>query len=371
MSKPAKVPSWLPLNKRLVELTPYGAPQIEGVLHLNTNENPFPLPKKIVKAMLKALERELVNLNRYPDRDALKLRSSLAKYLNHEFDGALTENQIWVANGSNEIIQSLMLACGDRGAIGFLPSYSMHPLIAKSIGIKWIDGKRNPDFSLNLKKSLSQIKDKAPGLVFLTTPNNPTGSAISLSEIEEFAKVTKKTKSLLVIDEAYEEFSNIPTALNLLEAYPHLVVIRTMSKAFAFAGARVGYLAANSEVIDGLLRVRLPYHLSTQTQAIAQIAIDNAEVLLSEVRQLAYERDRVVVGLQELGITVAPSDANFLLFSNFGESNQKLFAALLERKILVRDVGIAGHLRVTIGTPIENDLFLSTMKDLLKNSNRE
>jgi histidinol-phosphate aminotransferase len=365
MSK-AKYPSWLPINKRLTDATIYGAPQISNVIRLNTNENPFPLPKRVVKNILRELAKVLADLNRYPDRDALKLRAALAKYLSNENkeNNALSLENIWAANGSNEILQTLFLTFGDRGALGFIPSYSMHELIANSVGVKWRAGKRNSDFTLDLESAIKEIEKYKPSLVFLTTPNNPTGTALTLPEIAKMAKSAKKVKALLIIDEAYEEFSAIDSALTLRDLYPNLVVVRTMSKAFALAGARLGYLAADRAIVEAVQTVRLPYHLSAPTQAIALAALAQSDRLLQEVDLLRAERDRVADQLERYGYSVVPSAANFILVTGFNREVAEMFDEILKRGILVRNIGIAQYLRVTIGTPEENKKFLAVMKEL-------
>jgi histidinol-phosphate aminotransferase len=302
------------------------------------------------------------NLNRYPDRDAGELRSGLASYINELSGTTLSASQVWVANGSNEIIQSLFLAFGDRRAIGFLPSYSMHPLIARVTSTEWIDGKRRSDFSLDIDSAISQIDAANPALTFITTPNNPTGEAISIGEIE---RIAKSVPGLLVVDEAYAEFSDEVSAVTLIAKYPHVVVIRTMSKAFSFAGARVGYLLAHPSVVEAMMLVRLPYHLSTLTQGAALVALDFKTELLSGVAELRTQRDRVAASLREMGLTVLPSQANFLLFTGFQSSSAQMWQAMLDRGILIRDVGLSGYLRTTIGTGAENEKFLHALRECL------
>jgi histidinol-phosphate aminotransferase len=356
-------PSWLPLRKDLQDLSPYGAPQIQDVIALNTNENPFELPKEVVDQILKELPTVLAGLNRYPDRDAIELRKNIAAYINSESGTNFALQNIWAANGSNEILQTLVLACGQNGVLGFTPSYSMHPLITKVCGERWIEGKRNEDFSLSIGKSVSQILDVKPSIVFITTPNNPTGSAIAISEVEELAKAAAQVNSLLVVDEAYEEFSDQPSAVTLIGKYPNLVVVRTMSKAFALAGARVGYFVANEKLVDAALVTRLPYHLSAQTQAIATIALKNHKLLQNEVKLLISERDRVISELSELGFKVTDSSANFLLFTGFKGTSESVWDSLLNSGVLIRNVGIPKYLRVTVGTPAENDKFLAAIQN--------
>ena len=355
-------PSWLPLRESLAPLSAYGAPQVDAEATLNTNENPFSLSPELVSAIAARISQVAANLNRYPDRDARELRNGLASYINQLSGTALSASQVWVANGSNEIIQSLFLAFGDRPAIGFLPSYSMHPLIARVTSTEWVDGKRRSDFSLDIDSAITQIAQAAPALTFITTPNNPTGEAISIDDIEKIAQIVP---GLLVVDEAYAEFSDQRSAVTLIEKYPQIVVIRTMSKAFSFAGARVGFLLAHPSVVDAMMLVRLPYHLSTLTQGAALVALDFKDELLSGVAVLRAERDRVAKSLCEMGLTVLPSQANFLLFSGFQTSSPQLWQEMLDRGILIRDVGLSGYLRTTIGTGAENDKFLHALRECL------
>ena len=355
-------PTWLPLRESLAPLSAYGAPQVEAEASLNTNENPFALSPELVSAIAARVSEVASTLNRYPDRDALALRSGLASYINDQSGTTLSASHVWVANGSNEIIQSLFLAFGERCAIGFLPSYSMHPLIARVISTQWIDGDRRSDFSLDIESAITQITAAAPALTFITTPNNPTGEAISISEIE---KIAQSVPGLLVVDEAYAEFSDEVSAVTLIAEYPQIVVIRTMSKAFSFAGARVGYLLAHPSVVEAMFLVRLPYHLSTLTQGAALVALDFKTELLSGVAQLREERNRVADSLREMGLTVLPSQANFLLFSGFQMSSAQLWQEMLDRGILIRDVGLSGYLRTTIGTGAENEKFLHALRECL------
>ena len=354
-------PDWLPLRDDLRGLSAYGAPQINNVAALNTNENPFPLPKSVIDSMIENLKEILPNLNRYPDRDAVKLRTSLSEYINGENDLNIEFENIWVANGSNEILQTLVLACGQEGVLGFTPSYSMHPIITKVCGATWISGVRNDDFTLDVEKATAQIRDTKPSIIFITTPNNPTGTSLKISEIKSLAAEALTSRSLLVVDEAYAEFSDNDSAVKLISEFPNIVVVRTMSKAFALAGARVGYLVANPKIVEVALIARLPYHLSSQTQAIAIAALTNHELLQKEVDLLIAERTRVVKDLQSMGFEVIPSDANFLLFSGFKENEKVIWQSLLESKVLIRDVGLPGYLRVTIGTPAENNQFLAAI----------
>jgi len=358
-------PNWLPLRETLRPMSPYGAPQVPAQASLNTNENPYSPSPALQKAIAEAVAQVAANLNRYPDRDATVLRTKLANYINELSGTDFAAENVWAANGSNEIIQSIFLAFAGGSVLGFTPSYSMHPLIAKVTGAEWIDGKRNADFSLNTSDAVSEILRNKPTLTFITTPNNPTGGAVTIDEIQELADACKTVGGLLVVDEAYAEFSQEKSAVTLIANNPHVLVIRTMSKAFAFAGARVGYLVSDVVVKDAMMIVRLPYHLSSLTQAAAEVAIDHRAELLAGVSNLVESRAIVVGALHEMGLTTIPSSANFVLFTGFKQEAPQLWAALLEKGVLIRDVGLSGYLRVTIGNEAENTLFVSALKELI------
>jgi histidinol-phosphate aminotransferase len=348
----------LPIRDDLRGLSPYGAPQLDVAVRLNTNENSYPLPDAVVDAIGKALHAELADLNRYPDRDAIALRTDLAAYLGH---GLGTAN-VWAANGSNEVQQQLLQAFAGPGrtALGFGPSYSMHPLLAAGVGSRWIGALRDPDFGLTPEAAVAQIREHAPDVVFLCSPNNPTGTALDPAVI---TAVLDAAPGMVIVDEAYAEFARAgtPSALELLSAYPRLVVTRTMSKAFGFAGGRLGYLAADPAVVDAVQLVRLPYHLSSLTQAAARAALAHRDALLATVDAIKTQRDRIVTTLRERGVRVADSDANFVLYAV--EGDQKIaWSRLLQRGVLVRDVGLAGWLRVTAGTEEETDAFLTALE---------
>jgi histidinol-phosphate aminotransferase len=347
------LPSWLPVRPDLAGRTAYGAPQIDVPVRLNTNENPYPPPAGLVRAIAAAAGTAAATLNRYPDRDATSLRAELGGYLGH----GLTAGQVWAANGSNEIIQQLLQAFGGPGrtAIGFEPSYAMHPLIALATATGWISGARDADFGLNAGRAVAAIREHRPDLVFLSSPNNPTGTALPAGVLEA---VCEAAQGMVVVDEAYAEFARDParTALDLLPHNQRLVVTRTMSKAFALAGARVGYLAAHPAVIEALQLVRLPYHLSALTQAAARAALAHRTELLATVQHIRAERDSLVTWLRDHGLAVADSDANFVLFGEFPDAHA-VWQELLDRGVLVREAGPAGWLRVSVGTPAEMKTF--------------
>jgi len=350
----------LPIRDDLRGMQPYGAPQLDVPCQLNTNENPYAPSPALGKAIADAVAAIAGSLNRYPDRDAVALRTDLAAYLGH----GLTVDQVWAANGSNEVIQQLLQAFGGPGrtALGFEPSYSMHPLISRVTCTGWLAGTRDADYGLST--AAEQVRQHRPDVIFITSPNNPTGTAVPLELIEA---VYDAAPGMVIVDEAYAEFGRdgAPSALTLLPGRPRLVVSRTMSKAFAAAGTRLGYLAADPAVIEALLVVRLPYHLSTVTQAVARAALAGREELLSSVNALREERDAIVDWLRAQGLRVADSDANFVLFGTF-EDRHKTWQALLDRGVLIRETGPAGWLRVSVGTPQEMAAFRTALTEVLR-----
>jgi histidinol-phosphate aminotransferase len=355
-----------PLRADLAGREPYGAPQLDVPVRLNTNENPYPPSAALARQVASTAGAIAADLNRYPDRTASGLRDDLASYLGH----GLTRRQVWAANGSNEVIQQLLQAFGGPGrtALGFEPSYSMHPTISRTTSTRWVAAARDDDFGLDPGRAVRRIRAESPDLVFLTSPNNPTGTALPLPVIEA---VCTAAPGMVVVDEAYAEFARdrAATALALLPRYPRLVVVRTMSKAFALAGARVGYLAADPAVIDALLIVALPYHLSALTQAVARVALEHADELLASVAMLRAERDRLVGWLRHRGLAVADSDANFVLFGTF-DDRHAVWQGLLDRGVLVREIGPDGWLRVSIGTPEEMDAFRASLDAVLAGGER-
>ncbi|MFI5781442.1 histidinol-phosphate transaminase [Nocardia sp. NPDC051570] len=353
----------LPLRDNLRGKKPYGAPQLTVPVQLNTNENPHPPSRALIDDVAESIRAAAADLHRYPDRDAVALRGDLAAYLTRQTGVALDMSNVWAANGSNEILQQLLQAFGGpgRSAMGFVPSYSMHPIISEGIDTEWVAAERAADFSLDVDHALACVAERRPDIVFVTSPNNPTGHGIAQGDL---IRILDAAPGLVIVDEAYGEFSDAPSAIGLIDRYPaKLVVTRTMSKAFAFAGGRLGYLAAAPAVIDALLLVRLPYHLSVVTQAAARAALRHADETLASVAELAAQRDRVAKALAESGFEVAPSEANFLLFGRFADA-PAAWQSYLDEGVLIRDVGIPGYLRVTIGLAAENDEFLRVSEKL-------
>jgi histidinol-phosphate aminotransferase len=347
----------LPLRENLRGKSPYGAPQLSVPVQLNTNENPHPPSRALIDDVAEAVRAAAADLHRYPDRDAVALRADLAAYLTRQTGVALDAANVWAANGSNEILQQLLQAFGGPGrrALGFVPSYSMHPIISEGIDTEWVEAKRGADFAIDIDAALAAIAERRPDVVFVTSPNNPTGHSIAPADL---ARILDAAPGIVIVDEAYAEFSAAPSAVGLIDRYPaKLVVSRTMSKAFAFAGGRLGYLVAAPAVIDALLLVRLPYHLSVVTQAAARAALRHADETLASVAELAAQRDRVARALTGMGYEVVPSDANFLLFGKFVDA-ARAWQHYLDEGVLIRDVGIGGYLRATIGLAAENDEFL-------------
>ncbi|MEU3332300.1 histidinol-phosphate transaminase [Glutamicibacter creatinolyticus] len=362
--------SQLPLRENLRGLSPYGAPQIDVPIQLNVNENTHPLPPAVVEAIAQEVAKAATTLNRYPDREFTELRELLADYLGHE----LRAENIWAANGSNEILQQILQAFGGpgRSVMSFVPTYSMYPLLASGTDTAFIAGTRAADFTLSAESAASQVREHRPNIVILCSPNNPTGTALGLDVIQAVYEAASENNAIVIVDEAYAEFALAGTksALGLLPGRQRLIVTRTMSKAFALAGARLGYLAAAPEVSDAIRLVRLPYHLSAVTQATAIAALKNVDALLAEVEQIKTQRDRIVTRLTELGLQPSVSDSNFVFFGGL-QDPEAIWQGLLEAGIIVRNNGIPGTLRVTAGTEAETTVFLDRLSELLEPAHQQ
>jgi len=345
----------LPIRDDLRGQKPYGAPQLDVPVSLNVNENTHGIPESVALTIVEHLAQATVSLNRYPDREFLALRLALAKFLGY----SLTENQVWAANGSNEILQQLFSAFGGPGrkALSFSPTYSMYPNIARITLTDYVEVERPSDFSLSSDFVTSAIAKHKPNIVLICAPNNPTGTSVGLDAI---TSAYEAFGGMLVIDEAYAEFSENPSALELLKGRPRLVVSRTMSKAFAFAGARLGYLAADEAVVDAMRLVRLPYHLSALTQAAASAALEHSGELLENVEKIKQQRDRIISATKDWGLEPYPSDANFVLVGGI-ENPEEIFQKLLDKGVLVRNVGIPNTLRITAGTEAETTKLLAEL----------
>jgi histidinol-phosphate aminotransferase len=354
----------LPLRTNLRGLTPYGAPQLDVPILLNVNENTHGVPADVRAAIAEAVTEAAAGLNRYPDREFTGLREALAEYLGH---GLGAEN-IWAANGSNEVLQQILQAFGGPGrkALGFPPTYSMYPLLASGTDTEYIVGQRADDYGLSAESAARQVRELQPNVVFLCSPNNPTGTGLGLDVVEAVYEAGEASQTVVIVDEAYHEFAHdgTPSALSLLPGRERLIVSRTMSKAFALAGARLGYMAAAPEVTDALRLVRLPYHLSAITQATALAALHHREALMADVEDIKQQRDRIVAELIRMGLRPAASDSNYVFFGGL-DNPHEVWQALLDSGVLVRDVGIPGHLRVTAGTETETTAFLEALENIL------
>jgi histidinol-phosphate aminotransferase len=358
----------LPIRKDLIGKSPYGAPQIDVPVRLNTNENPFGPSPELVNELAKTVSDLGANLNRYPDRDASELRADLAKYLNAESQVKLSASNIWAANGSNEVMQQLLQLFGgpDKSLVTFDPTYSMYEDYCRNTFTNYLSVSRNVDFTID-KSVVDSALDLKPDIIVITSPNNPTGTVIDISDIDY---LLANFAGIVVVDEAYAEFrpAGSPSAVSRLDKYSHLVVVRTMSKAFSYAGARVGYAATSPEIVEAIQLVRLPYHLSTITQAVARVALRFSDQLQSQVALLRDERDNMAAWFVNQGFEVAPSGANFLLFGTFGDRNQ-VWEQLVEQGVLIRQTGPSGWLRVSIGTPEENEAFKAALLHVTNRTN--
>lgn len=359
----------LPVRDDLVQESPYGAPQLDVPVRLNVNENPYPVPPAVVTAMADAVRAVGGTLNRYPDREAWGLRSRLAAYLKTESNVAVDVPQIWAANGSNEVMQQIHLAFGGPGrtSLAFVPTYSMYAQYCRDTFTRYATAPRQHDFTIDPGIAAQALREWQPSLVLIASPNNPTGTAMDLGVLEEILAAAHHAGALVVVDEAYAEFRRpqTPSALELLGAWPNLIVSRTMSKAFGLAGARVGYaVAAQPAAIEALRIVRLPYHLSEVTQAIASVALDHASVMQEQVATIRAQRDELVDWLAAVSLGPLPSDANFVCFGPLADADST-WQGLLDRGVLIRASGPPGYLRVSVGTPEENGRFRDALAAVL------
>jgi histidinol-phosphate aminotransferase len=355
----------LPLRDDLRGEVPYGAPQLDLPVLLNVNENPYPPSEAVVADIAAAVAAAARTVNRYPDREFLDLRRDLAAFLASDSGVVLGPERVWAANGSNEVMQQLLQAFGGPGrtVLSFAPTYSMYPEYARNTHTQWIAGHRSEDFTIEEKHAADLVAKHQPSVVLLASPNNPTGTALPLAFVESMLQLAP---GVVVVDEAYAEFRRpgVPSALSLLAQFPRLVVTRTMSKAFAYAGGRLGYLASSEAVVDAVRIVRLPYHLSAIQQAAARAALAHADESLERVAELRTRRDQTVQWLRSIGLQVADSDANFVLFGTFADRHG-IWQGLVDRGVLIREVGPPGWLRVSIGSAAEMSAFRTALTEVL------
>jgi histidinol-phosphate aminotransferase len=340
----------------LREVGPYDSPQLDVAVRLNTNECPLPLPMGFSDDLAAAV-RELP-LNRYPDGQMLALREALGARTGHPADG------VWTANGSNEILTQLLMAYGGAGrrAALFEPTYLLHRRLCWLTQTEIVERRVDPPFEID-DGAVAWAGDSGTHVVFVCSPNNPTGNTQSRVAIRSLAS---RSNGLVIVDEAYVEFGG-ETALPLVAEHANVAVVRTFSKAFALAGARIGYVLASPGVVEDLERVRLPYHMSALTQTAGLTALRHAEEAAAGLDAIRTERDRIVRALSEIdGVTVFPSQANFVLFQPPGDAKE-LHRGLLDRGVLIRDLTevVPNGLRVTAGTTHEVDLFLKALEEVL------
>lgn len=377
------IPASLPLRNDLIGEEPYGAPQLDVPVCLNVNENPYAPNPNVCADIARRVGEIAPTLNRYPDREHIALRRAFSDYLAKESETRLSVDQLWAANGSNEIMLQIFQAFGGPGrkALGFSPTYSMYPEYARDTFTQWVTVPRNNDFTLNVDVAVKAIAEVKPSIVLVTSPNNPTGTPLPMDETKRLLAACEQAEvdgagagvhPILVVDEAYVEFRTpgVPSAVTLIDEHPNIAVSRTMSKAFAFAGARVGYIAANKGIIDSLRIVRMPYHLSAVTQAAALAALEHTDEQLSTVAHLRETREATAAWLAEQTykgkpLTVAHSESNFVYFGTF-DDRDFIFQALLERGVLIRDVGPEGWLRVCMGTDDEMVRFRQAFVEVLR-----
>lgn len=370
--------SSLPIRPGLEGETPYGAPELDVPARLNVNENPYAPSGAVVADIADAVARAASDLNRYPDRDFPALRQALADYLAVESGACLGADQIWAANGSNEVMLHLLQAFGGpgRACLSLTPTYSMYPEYARDTLTEYATIPRREDFTIDVDATAAAIAERHPAVLIAASPNNPTGTALPLAAARALLEASRgngptaadgaPTDCVVVIDEAYAEFRRpgVPSALEFLEGNPHLAVSRTMSKAFGAAGLRLGYLAGSRELVDMLRVVRLPYHLSAVTQAAALAALAHREELMGQVASLRDERDSLVAWLRSQGLTAHESDANFVLFGPFADRH-RVWQDLLDDGVLIRVVGPEGFLRVSVGKPEEMAAFRTALTKAL------
>ncbi|MDQ6784396.1 MAG: histidinol-phosphate transaminase [Actinomycetota bacterium] len=340
----------------------YHSPQVDVEVRLNTNESPYPPPTAWVEALRDELSG--IEFHRYPDRAATGLRDALA-----DLHG-VRPDQVFAANGSNEVLQSLCLAYGGpgRSVALFEPTYALHRHIAHVTGTEVVEAGRRPDFSLDLDVVADVVAGARPAITFLCSPNNPTGMADAAGSVRSVLGIVGTSGGLMVMDEAYGQFADW-SAMSLVDDDVPLVVTRTFSKTWSLAGIRLGYLIGPAAVVANLERVALPYHLDAVTQAAGRLALRHVGEMEARVGATVAERRRLLGRLGDLGVATWPSQANFILFRPPADRGREVWQGMVDRSVLVRDTsswpGLVGCLRVTVGTPEENDRFLAALREVL------
>ena len=340
----------------------YHSPQVDVAVRLNTNESPFEPPPAFVARYTEELRQ--VDWRRYPDRGAQGLRGALGAFLGQPADRLLC------ANGSNEVLQTLLLTYGGTGrrAVVFEPTYALHSQIARTTATEVVAGERGPDYAIDVDAAAALVRAARPSVLFACSPNNPTGTVEPRETIERLLTIASDAGALLVVDEAYGEFAPW-SALELVDEHRPLVVVRTYSKVWSLAAVRLGFAVAPTWVIAELEKVLLPYTLSVPTQVAGVVALDFRDEMDARVATLVEERGRLFAALADLpGLHPVPSGANFVLVRVDGDAHA-LWQRLLDRGVLVRDFSswprVEGCLRVTVGTAEENDSFLTALRAVL------
>ncbi len=340
----------------------YHSPQVDVAVRLNTNESPLPPPAEFTEELVAEIAE--IQWHRYPDRGASALRAAIADH--HGVDAS----RVLAANGSNEVLQTILLAYGGAGraALTFEPTYAMHGQIARTTGTAVIEGDRRDDFGIDVDLLRRLVAEHQPAVVFLCSPNNPTGTVDPPDTVLAALDATDGYGGLVVVDEAYGQFAP-RSAIELVHDDRSLVVTRTYSKTWAMAAARLGYLIGPSWLVSELEKVVLPYHLDTMTQTAGRVALRFEQAMQRRVAQLGEERGRLVAGLTRLELDVFPSDANFVLVRPRELSGDHVWNALLDASVLVRNCSswprLDNCLRITVGAPEENDRLLAALQEIL------
>ena len=355
-------PDRLPVRQNVAMMSGYHSPQLDVAVRLNTNESPVPPPYGWADALRAALAN--IDWHRYPDRGAHELRAALAK---HE---RVAPEQVFAANGSNEVLQCLMLAFGGPGrcALAFEPTYALHSHICRLAATEVVTGERHEDFSLDADYASAMVAQHRPAVTFLCSPNNPTGMVEPPELVERLLADVSALPGILLMDEAYGQFDP-HTAVDLIDESRPLAVARTYSKTWSMAAARLGYLVAPSWVVAELDKVTLPYHLDSFKQIAGRLALDYEDEMTHRVASLVAERERIAAALDQLPVCHWPSGANFILLRPDSGDGNRVWQGLVDRSVLVRNCSswprLAGCLRVTVGSPAENDAFLSALSEVL------
>lgn len=352
----------VPVRDDLRALEGYHSPQVDVRVRLNTNESPAEPPAAWRDAFAAELSR--VQWHRYPDRAATELRAEIARLHGVE------PGQVFAANGSNEVLQTLLLtfAGPGRSVATFEPTYQLHGHIARLTGATVVETERAADFSLDLSAALAAVAEHRPIVTFLCSPNNPTGLVEPRANVDAVLQAVVALGGLLVVDEAYGQFADW-SALELVHDDTPLVVTRTFSKTWSMAGARLGYLVGPQWVVDELDKVVLPYHLDAAKQIAGRLALRYADEMEQRVAGVVAERDRIARAFDDLPVDHFPSGANFILFRPRHFAGRQAWQGLVDRSVLVRDCSswprLDDCLRITIGTPDENDAFLAALREVL------